>query len=76
MSQDLLIVLLRLGAAILMFALNKPGVDAVALIMMVALPFWARRIAPAPFGTARGCCATAHARRLSQRPVSVSRLGR
>ena len=39
MSQDLLIVLLMLGAAILMFALNKPRVDAVALIMMVALPF-------------------------------------
>lgn len=39
MSQDLLIVLLMLGAAIAMFALNKPRVDAVALIMMVALPF-------------------------------------
>jgi di/tricarboxylate transporter len=39
MSQDLLIVLLMLGAAILMFALNKPRVDAVALIMMVTLPF-------------------------------------
>jgi di/tricarboxylate transporter len=39
MSSDLLIVLLLLGAAILMFALNRPRVDAVALIMMVALPF-------------------------------------
>jgi di/tricarboxylate transporter len=39
MSQELLIVLLLLGAAILMFALNKPRVDAVALIMMVTLPF-------------------------------------
>ncbi len=39
MSSDLLIVLLLLGAAILMFALNRPRVDAVALIMMVLLPF-------------------------------------
>ncbi|MGE5154738.1 MAG: SLC13 family permease, partial [Bdellovibrio bacteriovorus] len=39
MNSDLLIVLLLLGAAILMFALNRPRVDAVALIMMVALPF-------------------------------------
>ncbi|MFY9973233.1 MAG: SLC13 family permease [Chromatiaceae bacterium] len=39
MSPDLLIVLSLLGAAILMFALNRPRVDAVALIMMVALPF-------------------------------------
>jgi di/tricarboxylate transporter len=36
---DLLIVLLLLGVAVLMFALNRPRVDAVALIMMVALPF-------------------------------------
>jgi hypothetical protein len=36
---DLLVVLLLLGAAVLMFALNRPRVDAVALIMMVALPF-------------------------------------
>lgn len=39
MTSDLLIVLLLLGAAILMFALNRPRVDAVALIMMVVLPF-------------------------------------
>jgi di/tricarboxylate transporter len=39
MNSDLLIVLLLLGAAVVMFALNKPRVDAVALIMMVALPF-------------------------------------
>lgn len=39
MNPDLLIVLLLLGAAILMFALNRPRVDAVALIMMVLLPF-------------------------------------
>jgi di/tricarboxylate transporter len=39
MSPDLLIVLSLLGAAVLMFALNRPRVDAVALIMMVALPF-------------------------------------
>ena len=39
MTPDLTIVLLLLGAAILMFALNRPRVDAVALIMMVLLPF-------------------------------------
>ena len=39
MNTDLLIVLALLGGAILMFALNKPRVDAVALIMMVLLPF-------------------------------------
>ena len=39
MNSDLLIVLLLLGAAILMFAVNRPRVDAVALIAMVALPF-------------------------------------
>jgi di/tricarboxylate transporter len=36
---DLLIVLTLLGAAIVMFAVNKPRLDAVALIMLVALPF-------------------------------------
>ena len=36
---DLLIVLTLLGAAIVMFAINKPRLDAVALIMLVALPF-------------------------------------
>ncbi len=39
MTSDLVIVLLLLGAAIAMFALNRPRVDAVALIMMVLLPF-------------------------------------
>jgi di/tricarboxylate transporter len=39
MTSDLLMVLALLGAAILMFALNRPRVDAVALIMMVLLPF-------------------------------------
>lgn len=39
MNADLLIVLLLLGAAILMFAVNRPRVDAVALLAMVALPF-------------------------------------
>ncbi len=39
MNTDLLTVLLLLGAAIAMFALNRPRVDAVALIMMVLLPF-------------------------------------
>jgi di/tricarboxylate transporter len=36
---DLLIVLTLLGAAIVMFAINKPRMDAVGLIMLVALPF-------------------------------------
>ena len=36
---DLAIVLILLGAAIVMFAINKPRLDAVALIMLVALPF-------------------------------------
>jgi di/tricarboxylate transporter len=36
---DLLIVLMLLGAAIAMFAMNRPRLDAVALIMLVALPF-------------------------------------
>jgi len=39
MNSDLLIVLMLLGTAILMFAVNRPRVDAVALIAMVALPF-------------------------------------
>ena len=39
MPTDLLLVLLLLAAAILMFAINKPRVDAVALIMLVLLPF-------------------------------------
>ena len=39
MNADLLLVLLMLGAAILMFAVNRPRVDAVALLAMVALPF-------------------------------------
>ena len=39
MNADLLIVLALLGAAIVMFSLNRPRSDAVALIMMVTLPF-------------------------------------
>jgi di/tricarboxylate transporter len=39
MSNDLIHVLLLLGAAICMFAINRPRVDAVGLIMLVALPF-------------------------------------
>lgn len=39
LNADLLIVLALLGAAILMFSLNRPRSDAVALLMMVALPF-------------------------------------
>src|SRR5262245_31269874 len=37
--SGLLIVLILLGAAIVMFAINKPRLDAVALIMLVVLPF-------------------------------------
>src|SRR3982750_664479 len=39
MTPQLAVVLALLGTAILMFALNKPRMDAVALIMLVALPF-------------------------------------
>jgi di/tricarboxylate transporter len=39
MSSDLALVLALLGAAILMFAVNRPRADAVALIMVVLLPF-------------------------------------
>src|SRR5262245_5947451 len=38
MSLQLALVLVLLCAAILMFALNKPRMDAVALMMLVALP--------------------------------------
>ena len=37
--SDLIIVLFLLAAAIVMFAINKPRLDAVALIMLTALPF-------------------------------------
>ena len=37
--SDLAIVLALLAAAIVMFAINKPRMDAVALIMLTALPF-------------------------------------
>src|SRR6478672_7656541 len=36
--SDLAIVLALLAAAIVMFAINKPRLDAVALIMLTALP--------------------------------------
>jgi di/tricarboxylate transporter len=39
MSIELIVVLLLLAAAIVMFAINKPRMDAVALMMLVALPF-------------------------------------
>ncbi len=39
MSTQLAVVLLLLAAAIAMFAMNKPRMDAVALIMLTALPF-------------------------------------
>jgi di/tricarboxylate transporter len=39
MNASLAIVLLLLAGAIVMFAINKPRLDAVALIMLVALPF-------------------------------------
>src|SRR5262245_17667068 len=38
-SVELAIVLALLAAAILMFAINKPRLDAVALIMLTVLPF-------------------------------------
>jgi di/tricarboxylate transporter len=37
--SQLVIVLILLGAAIVMFAINKPRLDAVALIMLTVLPF-------------------------------------
>lgn len=39
MNTDLAIVLVLLAAAIAMFAINKPRMDAVALIMLTILPF-------------------------------------
>ncbi|MDQ0325025.1 di/tricarboxylate transporter [Rhodopseudomonas julia] len=39
MTTDLALVLALLGAAIVMFVANRPRMDAVAVIMMVALPF-------------------------------------
>jgi len=39
MSTQLAIVLLLLAAAIVMFAVNKPRMDAVGLLMLTALPF-------------------------------------
>jgi di/tricarboxylate transporter len=39
MSADLLIVLLCLAAAIVMFAVNRPRMDAVALLVIALLPF-------------------------------------
>src|SRR5690606_38712692 len=38
-SSDLGIVLLLLGSAILLFAINKPRMDAVALLALTVLPF-------------------------------------
>ena len=38
MTTDLVLVLLLLGSAILMFALDKPRMDVVALLMIAALP--------------------------------------
>lgn len=39
MNTQLLVVLFLLIAAVVMFAMNKPRMDVVALVMMVALPF-------------------------------------
>ena len=39
MNTDLAIVLVLLAAAIAMFAINRPRMDAVALIMLTVLPF-------------------------------------
>lgn len=38
MNNDLLMILVLLGAAIVMFVINKPRMDAVGLIMIVAMP--------------------------------------
>ena len=39
MNLDLALVLLMLAAAIVMFVINRPRMDAVALFVMVAMPF-------------------------------------
>jgi len=39
MNLDLALVLLMLAVAIVMFAINRPRMDAVALLVMVAMPF-------------------------------------
>jgi di/tricarboxylate transporter len=39
MNFDLALVLLMLAAAIVMFVINRPRMDAVALLVMVAMPF-------------------------------------
>ena len=39
MTRDLTVVLVLLVAAIVMFAINRPRMDAVALIVLTALPF-------------------------------------
>lgn len=39
MSGELIVVLCLLGAAVIMFAFNKPRMDAVGLIMIFTLPF-------------------------------------
>jgi di/tricarboxylate transporter len=39
MNTDLLIILLMLAAAVVMFVVNRPRMDAVALIMIAAMPF-------------------------------------
>ena len=39
MNAELALVLALLAAAVTMFALNKPRMDAVALLMLVLLPF-------------------------------------
>ncbi len=39
LPTDLTLVLLLLGAAIVMFAINRPRMDVVALLMLTALPF-------------------------------------
>jgi di/tricarboxylate transporter len=39
MNLDLALVLLVLAASIVMFVINRPRMDAVALLVMVTLPF-------------------------------------
>src|SRR5258705_9828326 len=39
MNLDLALILLMLAAAIVMFVINRPRMDAVALLVMVSMPF-------------------------------------
>ncbi len=39
MNLELALVLLMLAAAVIMFVINRPRMDAVALLVLVAMPF-------------------------------------